>query len=364
MIHLAMFFLSFLVLFKRYFSHFILGFRSSRRIITMFEVEEHRNDRWVVIDDDVYCLASMVSHSGGLDIIGELAGTDITRIFREVHPTSDIHKQSLNRKYWIGKIDCNIAKEDSGYFLKEKSIHRAVPECSVRTLASSNEECAAVKEQFRQYVLSTSFPCLGAKTAFQRKTFCFGLYDILGTKQTAKLLWHHLIEFINHQSSLWANNHMFTTYVACFRTPKDINEEVFETLLWKQLHLLHTEDVENGMKWADNYSDNPIDPNFAFSIGGRAFFIVGLHPNSSRKARQFITPAITFNSSDQFTNLRRLKIMTDMRQVIRNADLHQNGSINPNLIPNDNNSSAFEFSGKLIQPSWTPDFKSLHQTTD
>jgi cytochrome b involved in lipid metabolism len=114
----------------------------------MLEVEEHKNDRWVVIDDDVYCLASMTSHSGGLDIIGELAGRDITRIFREVHPTSSIHKQILNRKYWIGKIDCNTAKEDSGYFLKEKLIRRAVTDCNVPMIVSSNEE-GVVKEQFR-----------------------------------------------------------------------------------------------------------------------------------------------------------------------------------------------------------------------
>ncbi len=47
------------------------------------------------------------------------------------------------------------------------------------------------------------------------------------------------------------------TYVAYFRTPRDIDEIVFEGLLWKQLALIHAEDVQNGMKWAENYSDNP-----------------------------------------------------------------------------------------------------------
>ncbi len=357
---LTTFLISCLAFFNRYFSRFILGFRCSRRVITMIEVEQHKQDRWVIIDDDVYCLAAMSSHSGGLDIIGELAGRDVTRIFYEVHPKSHIHKQFLNRKYWIGKIDRNIENEESSYFLKEKLIHRTVTDCKISTAVSSNEECA-VKEQFRQHIMSANFPCLSAKIAFRRNTFCFGFYDILGSKDTTKLLWHHLIDFINRQSSFWANNHMFTTYVACFRTPKDITEVVFETLLWKQLQLIHAEDVENGMKWAENYSDNPTDPNFGFSIGGRAFFIVGLHPNSSRRARQFITPTITFNSLDQFKNLRELKMFTGMQQVIRKADLCQNKSINPNLILNENNSDAFEYSGKLIQSGWIPDFKSLHQ---
>lgn len=153
---------------------------------------------------------------------------------------------------------------------------------------------------------------------------------------------------------------MLTTYIACFRMPKVMSEDMFETLLWKQLRLLHEEDVKNGMKWSKKYSDDPISPEFGFSIGERAFFIAGLHLNSSRKARQFLIPTIVFNSHDQFMNLRQLKMLTKVRQVIRNTDQHQNGSINPNLIPNEENSSAFEYSGKLIQPGWTPDFKSLH----
>ncbi|CAF2650188.1 unnamed protein product [Rotaria sp. Silwood2] len=157
---------------------------------------------------------------------------------------------------------------------------------------------------------------------------------------------------------------MLTTYVACFRMPKIMSEDIFEILLWKQLRLLHEEDVNNGMKWAKDYSDDPINAQFGFSIGQRAFFVVGLHPNSSRKARQFLVPAIAFNSHNQFTNLRRLKVLTEIRQVTRNNDQHQNGSINPNLIPNDENSSAFEYSGKRIQPDWIPDFKSLHPKID
>lgn len=112
------------------------------------------------------------------------------------------------------------------------------------------------------------------------------------------------------------------------------------------------------MKWVDNYSDNPTDPNFGFSVGERAFFIVGLNPNSSRKARQFMTPTITFNSLDQFTNLRQLKMFTNFSQVIRNTDLRQNKSINPNLIQTEHNSDAFEYSGKLIESNWKPDFTS------
>ncbi len=115
------------------------------------------------------------------------------------------------------------------------------------------------------------------------------------------------------------------------------------------------------MKWAQNYSDNPTDPKFGLRVGGRTFFIVGLYPNSSRRARRFVTPTITFDSLDQFTNLRQLKMFNEIRQIIRNNDLHQNKSINTNLIINHNKSDAFEYSSKLIHKDWIPPFKSLHQ---
>jgi hypothetical protein len=69
---------------------------------------------------------------------------------------------------------------------------------------------------------------LSAKIAFHQNTFCFGLYDILASKHTIQLFWHNLIDFINRQSSYWANDQIFTTYVACFRTTRDIDEAVFE----------------------------------------------------------------------------------------------------------------------------------------
>lgn len=246
--HLTRFLSFFLVLFKRYFCEYILRIGSSHCIITMIEVKEHKDDRWVIIDDDVYCLASLISHSGGLDIIEELSGRDVTRIFYEVHLKSSISKQILNRKYWIGKIDCISQKEESSYFLKEKLIHKTVPDSNISMRISSNEE-SLIKEHFKQHIISANFPCLGAKIAFRRNTFCFGFYDILGSKDATKLLWHDLINFINRQSSFWEKNHMFSTYVACFRTAKDVNEVIFETLLWKQLQLIHAEDVTNGMKW-------------------------------------------------------------------------------------------------------------------
>ena len=347
---------------KRCLSNILIKNYRWHRLISLHEVEKHKAERWIIIDDDVYCLASMRNHSGDLHVIGELAGRDVTQIFYQVHLKSTILKQSLYPKYWIGKTTRNMSKEESNYYLKEKLINHTWRDCNIPNLASPIEE-SVLKEQFQQYINSVNFPCLSAKISVLRKSFSFALYDMLAGEDTTQLLWHRLIDFINCQSSLWASDHMFTTYVACFRAPTDMSETVFERLLWKQLQQLHQIDVQNGMKWNDNYSDDPIHPDFGFSVGGRAFFIVGLHPNSSRRAQQFVTPTITFNSLDQFQNFRRLALFNTIQHVIRNNDLIYNQSINPNLTSEDNKSAAFEYSGKLIQSNWIPPFKSLHYNT-
>ena len=41
-----------------------------------------------------------------------------------------------------------------------------------------------------------------------------------------------------------------------------------------------------------------------FSLSGTAFFVVGLHPNASRPARQFSSPVLVFNLHAQFERLR------------------------------------------------------------
>ncbi len=39
-----------------------------------------------MVIDDVYCFASIINHSAGLDIIKALSGKDVTKMFYEIHP--------------------------------------------------------------------------------------------------------------------------------------------------------------------------------------------------------------------------------------------------------------------------------------
>ena len=47
--------------------------------------------------------------------------------------------------------------------------------------------------------------------------------------------------------------------------------------------------------WDPRVSDDPANPHFAFSVGGTAFFVVGLHPQASRIARR--TPCPPWSST-------------------------------------------------------------------
>ena len=50
-------------------------------------------------------------------------------------------------------------------------------------------------------------------------------------------------------------------------------------------HALHALDVVQGNKWDASVSSDTQSSDFSFSLGGRAFFVVGSHPNASRLSR-------------------------------------------------------------------------------
>ena len=77
----------------------------------------------------------------------------------------------------------------------------------------------------------------------------------------------------------------------------------FEMLLWQQLLEMHEIDAKKH-PWAEGVSSDPGAPEFSFSIGAHAFFVVGLSPGSERWARRFPWPVLVFNDHAQFQRLR------------------------------------------------------------
>jgi FPC/CPF motif-containing protein YcgG len=145
----------------------------------------------------------------------------------------------------------------------------------------------------------------------------------------------------------------FSTFAAVFISPRAADEMRFERLLWTQLQHLHGLDEA---PWAPRVSMDPDDASFAFSFAGRAFFVVGLHPGSSRLARRFAWPALVFNARFQFDRLRERGRYRRMRDLIRARDVALQGDTNPMLADFGERSEARQYSGRPVGDGWVCPF--------
>jgi hypothetical protein len=129
------------------------------------------------------------------------------------------------------------------------------------------------------------------------------------------------------------------------------SEEEFEDAVWSTLRRLAAEDAD---PWAEKVSDDPGDPRFAFSFAGTPFFVVGMHPRASRRARRTPSPTLVFNAHPQFDALRATGTFERMRDTIRRRDLRWQGSVNPMMADHGEVSEARQYSGRAVPDGWLP----------
>jgi FPC/CPF motif-containing protein YcgG len=210
-------------------------------------------------------------------------------------------------------------------------------------VSSSNKE---TQREFKNFVLNKNYPCLGAKASLKSTAYRFGHYSELGSSESAKEMANDLLSFSSFRNSINSN---FATFVAIFDGPTHMDEIRFENLLWKQLNELHLLDKD---PWDSSVSSDPESSQFGFSFGNNAYFIIGLHPNSTRLARRFSRPALVFNAHSQFDFLRESGKYQKMQQVIRNRDKALQGSINPMVAEFGTASEAKQYSGRQVSDNW------------
>ncbi|MCC9169105.1 guanitoxin biosynthesis heme-dependent pre-guanitoxin N-hydroxylase GntA [Pontibacter harenae] len=192
------------------------------------------------------------------------------------------------------------------------------------------------------------YPCVGAKAALNSGQLRIGVYNNMATDETTMRLGHDLKHYI---AETLASDSEYMTMVAFFREKEATAELNFENNLWAQLQLLHNSD-NSSKPWDPEVSSNPADTNFSFSYNGTAFFVVGLHPNSSRKARRLGYTAMAFNLHRQFEQLRQKGVYENMKKVIRERDIAYDGTINPMLKDFDKGLEAPQYSGRHVEESW------------
>ena len=207
-------------------------------------------------------------------------------------------------------------------------------------------KASSSKSQFEDFIIAKDHPCIMAQTVFSMDKVDFHEYDNFGSRETAKEILADLKKYI---AAYDFESNDFLTFLVGFKGKQDYTEEEFEQVLWQQLQYLHEED---DAEWDKEVSSDPENNNFSFSLGGKAFYIVGLHPNSSRKARQAPYPAIAFNLHWQFEKLREMNTYHTVRDKIRERDIELQGDINPMLEDFGERSEARQYSGRKVGDDW------------
>lgn len=185
-----------------------------------------------------------------------------------------------------------------------------------------------------------------ANTVFSMEQYSIHTYDRLGSKTTASLLLKALGEYIENYDF---KGKSFESFIVVFPDTTIETELEFENLLWRQLQFIHEMD---SVPWDSKVSDDPNHPDFSFSILGHAFYVVGLHPKSSRMARKAPYPTLVFNLHSQFDQLREMGVYHKIRDKIRQRDKALQGSINPVLEDFGHSSEARQYSGRNIGEAW------------
>ena len=210
---------------------------------------------------------------------------------------------------------------------------------------------------FREFVMRQEFPCVGARAAFNSGSYEVAVYDELASDSATVALARDLFAFT--QSDLRETSE-YATFVAVFSGPDGVDEVAFERLLWEQLARLDRADAPH-FGWDPMAQSDPTDPQFSFSFGGQALYVIGLHPNSSREARRFSRPAIVFNPHEQFERLRADGKWKRMQQTIRERDVQLQGSINPMLSDFGEATEARQYSGRAVEDDWRAPFKAAER---
>ena len=206
-----------------------------------------------------------------------------------------------------------------------------------------------LRESIGAMVASEGFPCLGARSVFRREHAVVRVYDELASQAATVELLSDLARFAEKVDA----HAGFASFVAIFRAPMALTEKEFEELLWAQLRLLHAADEQ---AWNSDVSADPTDDHFAYSLGSTAYFVVGLHPHSSRIARRSVSPTLVFNLHAQFEALRTSGQFERMRDMIRARDEQLQGSINPMVSDHGYGSEARQYAGRAVDEDWVAPF--------
>lgn len=201
------------------------------------------------------------------------------------------------------------------------------------------------EDSIREFILD-DHPCVMAQSLVADDNLTIRDYKKITNINTPSALLEDLQAYLE---SIDEEDKKFQTFIATFEEDHYEDELDFENSLWKLLSDLNQLDPK---PWDKNTSADPSSSKFSFSLIGDSFYIVGMHPNSSRKARSAPFPMIVFNLHSQFELLREVGRYTRVRDIIRRRDKDFQGSINPMLEDFGTSSEARQYSGREVEKDW------------
>lgn len=205
----------------------------------------------------------------------------------------------------------------------------------------------ATSRAFERRIQGPRFPCLGAKSALAQSRLGFLEGGDLRSSTADAAVVAGLQAFARQS----APDDTFVSTIALFPETPCLDEVAFEMALWHRLQAFHAIDaVEHA--WDPAVSSDPDSPEFSMSIGGRGFYVIGLHPNASRQARRFSCAALVFNLHSQFERLRTDGRYQKLQQAIAGRDVAFSGSRNPMLAMHGQSSAARQYSGRVLEAEW------------
>ncbi|MDQ6890517.1 MAG: YqcI/YcgG family protein, partial [Bacteroidota bacterium] len=191
-------------------------------------------------------------------------------------------------------------------------------------IANTGHKESVIKE-YLSFLDAKEFPCIAAKAALAGKNVnCMVAGNMACPKDDTEIL-QFLYEFVDEYRR---SKIFYHTAAIIFTGPQFNNEEMFDAILWQRLQSLQILDAKS-YGYDRRVAADILSSKFSFSIKEEAFYIIGLHPASSRHARRFLYPTLVFNPHAQFEQLRTTTKYNMMKNVVRKRDIAFSGSINP-----------------------------------
>jgi FPC/CPF motif-containing protein YcgG len=224
----------------------------------------------------------------------------------------------------------------------------------------TDDQASIITREYFDFIQKRDFPCVAAKTALTWKQINCLVVDHIACPKDDQAILDFLYGFVDTYRE---SDKLYHSAAIIFKGPENPTAAEFEEFFWQRLQAVSNLDARR-YGYDSRVVSDPASPDFSFSLKEEAFFVIGLHPGSSRLARQFRYPTLVFNAHAQFEQIRAAHRYDSLRDTIRKRDVAYSGSINPMLQDYGEASEVYQYTGRVYDQTWECPFLSQHAATN